>query len=407
MKRTKNATGPMAALAVLALASSAHAAITLSYSINGSVPAICNVGTDAQGAAGVACPSVTSGAVTITNFSGLTNFPGASTAQEFASTLAITNTGSSAATVVLWVSAQNFTAPTGTVTWANEQSFDGTTGTTTGIAVDCVDPSNSLAPPGTATFCSPPGTKLSNISQTITGASNANNTVQTTLSSLPAPYSLSTQVTLTIGAGAEMHFEDSQILTSSSQPPPPGPVVTGDTATIGFWHNQNGQAVINSFNGGSTATKLGNWLATNFTNLFGVANPYTGTTLAGLTNAQVATVYSNLWTPSGVTKNTYVQAFAVALACYATSTSLGANATTASFGFNSSAGGTCSKTFNIGGNGAAFGVPNNTTLTVLQILQAANANFSPSTGLFYGGDQNLTSELNNVLDGINSTGDIG
>jgi hypothetical protein len=187
---------------------------------------------------------------------------------------------------------------------------------------------------------------------------------------------------------------------------PPSPVSPGDTATIGFWHNQNGQKVINSFNGGSTATMLGNWLATNFPNLFGVINPYTGTSLAGLTNAQVATVYSNLWTPSGVTKNTYVQAFAVALGCYATDASLGFNSTAASFGFKSSPGGTCAKTFNVGSNGAAFGVPNGTTLTVFQVMAAANANFNPTTGLFYGGDQALTSDLNNVLDGINSKGDI-
>lgn len=187
---------------------------------------------------------------------------------------------------------------------------------------------------------------------------------------------------------------------------PPSAVSPGDTATIGFWHNKNGQAVINSFNGGSTATMLGNWLATNFPNLFGAANPYTGTSLAGSTNAEVAAVYSNLWAPSGVTKNTYVQAFAVALGCYATSTNLGANSTTAGFGFNDSPGGTCADTFNVGNNGAAFGVPNGTTLTVFQVVAIANAHFNPTTGLFYGGDQALTSDLNNVLDGINSSGDI-
>src|SRR5207249_6280975 len=30
----------------------------------------------------------------------------------------------------------------------------------------------------------------------------------------------------------------------------------GQTATIGFWANNNGQALINSFNGGSTSTSL-------------------------------------------------------------------------------------------------------------------------------------------------------
>ena len=125
-----------------------------------------------------------------------------------------------------------------------------------------------------------------------------------------------------------------------------------------------------------------------------------------MTNAQVATVYLNLWTPSGVTKNTYVQAFAGALACYATNPALGYDPTAASFGFNSSRGGTCGKTFNVGTNGAAFGVPNGTTLSISQVLTAANASFTPSTGLFYGGDQTRTSALNNVLNGINTTGDI-
>jgi hypothetical protein len=158
----------------------------------------------------------------------------------------------------------------------------------------------------------------------------------------------------------------------------------GQFATIGFWHNKNGQALINSFNGCSTATLLGNSLASNFPHLFGVANPYTGAAFAGLTNAQIATVYSNLWTPSGLPKNTYVQAFATALGLYA-SGGLG--------------------TYNIGSNGAAFGYANNTTLTVTQILQIVDANFAPTTGFFYGGDQTKTSDANNVLNGINSSGE--
>src|SRR5205823_9476894 len=104
----------------------------------------------------------------------------------------------------------------------------------------------------------------------------------------------------------------------------------------------------------------------NYPNLFGSAsNAYTHTSLAGLTNTQVASAYLNLWTPGGLQKNTFVQAFAVALGLYST-------------------GG--QGTFNVGSNGAAFGVANNTTLTVGQILTSVNNNFSPTTGLFYGGD---------------------
>ena len=151
------------------------------------------------------------------------------------------------------------------------------------------------------------------------------------------------------------------------------PVGAGQFATIGFWHNQNGQAVINSFNGSSNATALGNWLASNFPNLFGASNPYISSSLrqygatsfAGLTNAQIATVYQSLWTPSGVTKNTYAQAFAVALGIYADSSTLGGNSTAQQFGFKVTAAGGGPATFNVGSNGAAFGVANNTSLSVL------------------------------------------
>src|SRR5207249_12106673 len=115
-------------------------------------------------------------------------------------------------------------------------------------------------------------------------------------------------------------------------------------------------------------------LASNYGNLFGKANPYDAASLgasagaapglAGLTNTQVASVYLGLWKPSGLQKNTYVQAFAVALGSYASG---GAG------------------TFNVGSNGAAFGVANNTTLTVQQILQYVDSHFTTSTGQFYGG----------------------
>ena len=62
----------------------------------------------------------------------------------------------------------------------------------------------------------------------------------------------------------------------------PCPVGAGQFATIGFWQNSNGQAVINSFNGSSTSTALGNWLASNFPNLFGASNPYISANCASM-----------------------------------------------------------------------------------------------------------------------------
>jgi hypothetical protein len=177
------------------------------------------------------------------------------------------------------------------------------------------------------------------------------------------------------------------------------PLSAGATATIGYWHNKNGQALINSFNGGSSSTLLGNWLASNFPNLFG--------SFAGQTNAQIAadflTAFGNV---GGVQGNTYAQTFAVALAVYATDPTLGGGSASAGQGFTVQPGGTGSDTFNVGSNGAAFGVANNTSLTVLQILQILNTNYDPKTGLFFGGSQDNTNAANNVTNGINQGGDL-
>jgi hypothetical protein len=184
-------------------------------------------------------------------------------------------------------------------------------------------------------------------------------------------------------------------------------VARGDFASIGFWRNRNGQAVINSFNGSSTSTSLGNWLAANFPHLFGSANYYIGSSLAEMTNAQIATVYQGLWTPNGVNKNTFIQAFAVALGLYADNASLSGVSLAAQYGFNVTNAGPLS--YNVGSNGAAFGVANNTSVQVLTILQDVDASFDGALGTFFDGNANqqtLTTELNTVLSGINETGGI-
>jgi hypothetical protein len=240
-----------------------------------------------------------------------------------------------------------------------------------------------------------------------TTATSFNNPPTTASFNQSGPFSMTEVVTIAATGSSQVGFDGDILATAPNTPSTP--VGPGQFATIGFWRNKNGQAVINSFNGGSDQILLGNWLATTFPHLFGTSNPYTGTSLAGLTNAQVATVYSNL-SNSGVTQNTYIQAFAVALGIYADTTSLGgasliANGLAAKYGFNVTSAGGGNSTFNITGNEAAFpGLGSNPT--VFQILAVVDANFNPATGLFYGGDQTLTSEANNVLNGINTKGDI-
>lgn len=197
-------------------------------------------------------------------------------------------------------------------------------------------------------------------------------------------------VTVTSAAGCESTCCASVPV---SPKPPTITLVHGDTATIGFWHNKNGQAVINS---ASNSPALANWLATTFPCMLG--------SLSGDSDAQVAsafeTAFSNV---GGVQGNDNVQFFAAGLASYFTSTTLdGTNPEPVKFGFNQSPGGTGSKTYNVGNNGAAFGVPNNTTLTVVQILQYVDQNECPLSN----DSTNVLNEINNVLNGINQGGDI-
>jgi hypothetical protein len=197
---------------------------------------------------------------------------------------------------------------------------------------------------------------------------------------------------------------DSNFLTSSSsltQTVEPGPgraVAPGQTATIGFWHN-NGQALITNFNGGATATALANWLANTFPHLYGVnagAN-----NLAGKTNAQVATFYQRLYNLGG--KRVDAEVLTTALNVYATTSFLGGTAG-AQYGFTVTAGGVGAKTWNVGSNGAAFAVANNTVLTVIQLLQAADK--QAVNGVLYNGNSTLRDQADVVFDGINQSGDI-
>ena len=64
------------------------------------------------------------------------------------------------------------------------------------------------------------------------------------------------------------------------RPATSGGVCHGQTATIGYWQNRNGQNLIKALNGGATAMQLGHWLAVTFPNMYSA--------LDGMTNAQVA-----------------------------------------------------------------------------------------------------------------------
>jgi hypothetical protein len=97
------------------------------------------------------------------------------------------------------------------------------------------------------------------------------------------------------------------------------------------------------------------------------------------------------------------QALAVALNVYATTASLGGNAG-ASYGFTVSATGLGARSYNVGPDGAAFGVANNSTLTVYGLLAAVNK--KAVQGVLYNGDATLQAECADLFNALNQAGSI-
>jgi predicted outer membrane repeat protein len=170
------------------------------------------------------------------------------------------------------------------------------------------------------------------------------------------------------------------------------------TEEIGFWHRASGQGLILSFNGGVTATALGNWLAATFPNLYGAG---AGThNLTGQTNAQVAAFFQSLWNRGG--DNPDVQVLATALNVYATTLSLGGTVAQGS-GFLVSNEGLGAVSYNLGSGGTALGVATGTTLNVYEMLLAVNQ--SAVNGVLYGGNAGPRDRVEDLFENLNRAGD--
>jgi hypothetical protein len=183
-----------------------------------------------------------------------------------------------------------------------------------------------------------------------------------------------------------------KISPSICPPPTCSSLVAGDTATIGYWNGPNGQALINSLNGGPSSTQLGRWLANEFPYLFG-ANAGSDN-LAGKSNSQVAYKFRNLFQMKG--QKFMAQTLASALAVYVTDSDLAGNIAVAS-GFNVSTAGTGTKCYNVGSSGSTAGLCNNKNYTVMALLKQAN--LKKKQGCF------SATAFNSIFDGINRKGD--
>lgn len=194
-----------------------------------------------------------------------------------------------------------------------------------------------------------------------------------------------------------------------------GQVSAGQTATIGFWQNKNGQELIASVSG-----QLAEWLSVTFVNMYG-ANAGSND-LSGMTNVQVADFYSDLFRRKkkeaaqlglGGPAKMDAQIMAVALATYVTNENL-AGTVAASYGFLVTENGVGVSTFNVGDSGEAFDVADNSELSILDLLFATNA--LSVDGVLYDMDGDgdaddsfetlLRTLANDVYSAINEAGDI-
>ncbi len=189
-----------------------------------------------------------------------------------------------------------------------------------------------------------------------------------------------------------------------------GTLQSGMTATIGFWKNKNGQALLKQMNGSSCSTEMGNWLASNFQNIFG----HTSGSLSTLnkTNSQVAEVFKKQFNVKDQKLN--AQVMAVALAIYVTDSDLAGGTYAEAYGFTVDALGTGAATFNVGNAGVALGVENGSILTVREILDRTNDfawqgilwDLNQNGKVNTGEEQDMRNLANELFTAINETGDI-
>ena len=184
-------------------------------------------------------------------------------------------------------------------------------------------------------------------------------------------------------------------------------VAGGQTATIGFWQNKNGQKLLMSLNGGASSTQLGNWLAATFPNLYG--------SLADMSNEGVALYYRDMFKTSSKAKKKGVtgpaklncQIMGAAFATYVTSLTLTGDGIAADYGFLVTDYGLGNATYDVSIAYEAFGLEEgeSTVMTIMNILLATD-NVSANGEAYYDMDTLLKTLANEVYTAINEGGDI-
>ncbi|MBI1324880.1 hypothetical protein GC170_17075 [bacterium] len=162
-----------------------------------------------------------------------------------------------------------------------------------------------------------------------------------------------------------------------------------------FWAEKNGQSLIRIFDGIANSTRLANWLAGNFPNLYG-ANAGSND-LTAKSNAQVALFFQRLWQQNE--ESAEIQVLTTALNVYATTTSLG-GFQGSRFGFEATSTGLGATWFEVGKNGAAVSVPNYSKPSVFRMLKGVDS--LARNGKLYDGNRSLWLSARSLFKKLNS-----
>jgi hypothetical protein len=182
------------------------------------------------------------------------------------------------------------------------------------------------------------------------------------------------------------------------RPDPTGPVQPGQAGLGSFWASTRGQALIKALNGGAASTQLASWLAATLPNTFGASAG--ANNLSGQGNMRVATFFKSAFRKDPAE----AEMLATALSVYVTNATLDNTKVAATYGFTVAGDGLGTATFNVGANGAAFGLANNTTMMVIDLLRAADS--QSLGGVLYNGDATKQKAASATFAGVNQAGGV-
>jgi hypothetical protein len=127
-----------------------------------------------------------------------------------------------------------------------------------------------------------------------------------------------------------------------------------------------------------------------------------GNDLALQSHAYIAALFQSDFVVKGVKVD--AQVLATALSVYATNAALDPTQVAASYGFIVSSDGVGAATWNVGSAGGAFGVANNTTMTVTDLLLATDD--QAVNGLLYNGNAARRNGANAAYSALNQAGSV-